>query len=649
MVKYRSLIFLALLFLTGTGFCLKKPLIPIPGSPEIKYSVATIPDSLKENADLIVRDYTMDLQVKSLTAAVIKVHLVLTLLRASAVENANLSLYYDRFSKVKSIKFVCYNATGIQTKKSKSSDIIDESAISYGIFYEENRVKKVKLLPDSYPVTVEYTYEIDLSEFIEYPSMQPQEDYRVSVEHAELNITALNEFFPRLRTRNFSQQPLTNKNGNETTLTYSFQNLAAVEEEKFSIPLSDRVPEVDITANDFKTLGNVYDWGSWKTYGLWDYDLNKDRDILPEKTIERVKLLIKDKVSDLDKIKSIYHFVQENTRYVALSLGLGGWQTSEAKEVAEKGYGDCKGLVNYTKALLSVAGIRSYATIIKAGRNESDILTDFPSSQFNHVILCIPHIPGASDTLWLECTDQKMPFGYLGSFTDNRHALIITPDGGVLVKTPSYQGNMNTICRKVIIDLDSVGNANVSITGVYRGLEYDNLMPMENASVKDLVDAFQKTISTPAAMINKINYKFLKDQLPEAIETVNLSIRSYASRTGNRLFIPFYMFTSATSCMNQRPNRKTPVSFRYSYIDSDTVEVHIPHGFTVESIPGTLEADSRFGHYKVTVTQVGDVLKYTRVSDMKEGRYAPESFSELSAFLQKRNHADKANAVLIKK
>jgi hypothetical protein len=647
MQKNAGLVFFLLLLFSGTGIGIKGMAGPLPlNYKEPKFPVSAITEDLKKNADVVIREYEMKIEVKSLTSISMKVHIVKTVLRESGLEKAILVVPYNNFSKVSSIKAICYNEAGFEVDHSKSSMINDESAVPDGIFYSEDRVKIVKLTDITYPFTVEYFYEFDMHQILGYPVWQPQHYYRVSVEHSEFDLTADDQLLPRFREMNVPQAATITKEKGATCVSYIFDHLPAVEEEKFSVPLEERVPVVRIAATIYRTLGEDYDFTSWKSYGSWDYDLNKDRDLLSDKTRELVMNLIKDKKSNIDKIKVLYHFVQEKTRYVCVTLGIGGWQTIEASTVDEKGYGDCKGLVNYTKALLSVAGIKSYIALVKSGDNEQDILTDFPSSQFNHVILCVPQ---EKDTIWLECTSQKIPFNYLGSFTDHRHVLLITPEGGILVKTPVYPEAGNTCHRKIAIHVDTIGNASVTITAIYKGLQYEDEYGLENRSVKDMQDAFFNKIKTPSASIQEINYRCKKDKDPEVVETVTLTIRSYASLTGNRIFLPLHLTGNMTSSLKEIGDRKTPICFRNGYVDSDTVEISIPAGYKVESIPSAIEASSQFGHYQISVVQNDHELTFYRVLEMKQGRYPADSFGELTNFLQKIARADKSNAVLTKK
>ena len=99
----------------------------------------------------------------------------------------------------------------------------------------------------------------------------------------------------------------------------------------------------------------------------------------------------------------------------------------------------------------------------------SPIITEFPSNQFNHVIVCVPL---KKDTMWLECTSQTRQPGSIESEIENRNALIITPEGGVIVKTPSRKANENVKKKKIIVDLLN-GYTNVKAEIHWTGDQHD--------------------------------------------------------------------------------------------------------------------------------------------------------------------------------
>lgn len=158
--------------------------------------------------------------------------------------------------------------------------------------------------------------------------------------------------------------------------------------------------------------------------------LIQDRDVLDVSTIEKIKSLVAGVTNPIEKAKIVYKFVQDKTRYISVQIGIGGWEPIAANQVDKVGYGDCKGLTNYTKALLDAVGITSYFTLVYA-QQKRNIVKDFSSMQGNHAIL---NIPNNGNDIWLECTSQTISFGFLGDFTDDRDVLVVTPEGGIIKK-----------------------------------------------------------------------------------------------------------------------------------------------------------------------------------------------------------------------
>ena len=163
--------------------------------------------------------------------------------------------------------------------------------------------------------------------------------------------------------------------------------------------------------------------------------------------------------------------MQKKSRYVNIAVGIGGWKPMLASDVDRLGYGDCKALSNYTRALLEVVDVPSYNTILYGNRYKSDIQSDFVSMQGNHMILAIPH---GNHYTWLECTSQDDPFGYQGTFTDDRNVLIIKPEGGEIVRTKIYEDVGNTQKDKGSYTIDENGHFSASVIISSEGSQYSS-------------------------------------------------------------------------------------------------------------------------------------------------------------------------------
>jgi len=392
---------------------------------------------------------------------------------------------------------------------------------------------------------------------------------------------------------------------------------------------------------DFK--GTMTDW---KELGKFQLSLNKGRDQLPDELKKKVAELTNGVKTAEEKIVKLYQFLQSNTRYISIQLGIGGWRPLEASFVAGKLYGDCKALSNYMYALLKEAGIKSHYTLIKAGQGEDDLELDFPSRQFNHAIICVPM---EKDSLWLECTSQTQSPGYMGGFTGNRHALLITEEGGKVTATPRYGINDNTQVRQIKAQLTEDGRLQVRAHTIYSCMQQDDLQMLINSLSKDKVkEVLQEKLDFATYEVDRFNYKENKSKRPSVEEELDISVSNYATITGKRLFIVPNIMTRHGRRLTQQEERKYPLELDVEYRDTDSVEIVIPAGYTAESVPTDVVLETRFGKYRSTVKIDGNRILYFRTMEHFAGNFAAKEYAELVKFYEAMYKADRARLVLVK-
>ena len=608
------------------------------------YVAATIPDSMKANAHSVMRLYEETFTVKNAGEATHKFHYIVTVLDERGQDYATVSVFHDKHTKIIDMEAVIYDASGKQIKKMKRGDIVDVSYGSGGSLFDDNKIKTADLKYANYPYTIEVTEEISTQNLLFFPKFFPQRDASTTVENAKFEIIVPDEVGLRFKTLNGMTAPVISDNNGVKSYFWSLKNLVVRTPEDLSTQYAKYGPGV-MTTPDFFELENIKGgMKSWKELGLFHYTLNKDRDVLSSEAEAEIKKLVANEKDITQKVKKIYEFVQGRTRYVSIQLGIGGWQTFEARTVSDKGYGDCKALSNYTKALLKAAGIPAYQALVDA--DEPDQFLDFPCQNFNHVILCVP-VP--KDTIWLECTSQTGSFGYLGDFTGDRHALLLTPEGGKLVKTPTYKPSDNRQFRNLKIKMEESGDATVSVLAEYSGTQQDNRSGViHNLGVKDQKEWLYKRIKISSFEINSFELTQKKAKVPIVNEKLSLSIRQYGSKSGNRIFVNPNLLTPWTMTLANTQKRKADIEWKMGFVDADTVEITIPTGYKFEYTPSPLKIETKFGKYEISTLVKDDKVLYFRKMLMDKGLYPASASIEIADFFKKIIKADKSQIVLVK-
>jgi hypothetical protein len=118
-----------------------------------EYAASKIADSLKENANVVVRLYQIDIEVVSQRSMTIKKKRVVTVFNEKGLDAIDAIEGYDKRYSIKNIEAIVYDPFGNEIKKIKRKDFIDQSAVSGGTLFSDNRILYAKYTPTQYPFT----------------------------------------------------------------------------------------------------------------------------------------------------------------------------------------------------------------------------------------------------------------------------------------------------------------------------------------------------------------------------------------------------------------------------------------------------------------------------------------------------------------
>lgn len=611
------------------------------------YSISAIPDSLLKGANTVKRFEDIQLEVKSKTAAVLRYKYAFTILNENGDQQAQFVEWYDKMQEVSDIEGSLYDATGKLIKRLKAKDVQDLSGVSDISLMEDNRKKAHNFYYKVYPYTVEYSATIRQNHTFHLPGWITQEDEHIAVEKTSFTVTVPSDYEIKYKALNYQGEPTVKTDKGQRTYSWQLVNKKAIETEPFSPRWHELTTMVRVAPTAFEMQGYAGNMASWKEFGKFLYELKKGRDVLPELIKQKVQQLTAGVTDEKQKVKLLYDFLQKNTRYISIQLGIGGWQPFDASYVASKGYGDCKALTNYMYSLLKEANINSYYALIKAGARDYFIMEDFPSNQFNHAILCVPL---KKDTLWLECTSQTTPAGYMGDFTGNRKALLIDETGGTLVSTPRYVLNDNRQIRSITGKINDAGTLHATVQSIYAAIQQDNLHQMINSLSKDkIMEVLHKELGLATYRINDFSYNEKKSEHPEILEHLDLEVNNYATITGKRIFITPNILNRSNTKLNTEKERLTSINIDYEYKDIDSIMIEVPEGYEPESMPQPLSLKTKFGTYNTTIKLEKNKLTYIRIREQYAGRFPANDIKELAAFYDQIYKADRSRLVLVKK
>ncbi|MFC4210707.1 DUF3857 domain-containing protein [Pedobacter lithocola] len=609
------------------------------------YDVDLISSNLKNRANAIVRNEETIVDMRSTDNVMRLVKKAITVINKNGEDEARIVLFYDKNTSIQSIKGEVYNAAGKLTKKFTQNNFSDESAADGFSLFVDSRVKHFLPNENIYPFTIVYSYEIRYKQNLLIPDWVPKAADDVAVEKSSYTFICKPADELRIKAQNYVGKPEEVINDKQKSLIWKVNNLFAVKSEPYSPNAENYQTSVKIAPIQFDYYNHRGSYKDWNQLGKWVYaDLLKGRSTLLPSTVATIKELVKNETTDKGKARKIYEFMQNKTRYISVQIGIGGFQPVAAADVDRLGYGDCKALVNYMQSLLNVVGIESYYCVVEAGIEKVSLDPTFASMvQGNHVILCMP-LKG--DTTWLECTSQKIPFGFLGDFTDDRTVLACTPEGGKLLKTPKLQAENNRQIRHADLTVFSNGDVKGTIKTVYFGSQYNN---MENVVGKPFVEQ-QKLLSgiydIDNITFNAINYSQKKDAVPETNENVVLFLRNYGAVNNNKMLLQLNAFNVKSSVSESR-NRIRPVYINRGYTDEDTIVYTLPAEVLTDKLgENDKEFKNQFGEYISKSTLNGNKLTYYRKLIVNDGTFPAEEYAAFSKFINDVNSADQYKVIL---
>lgn len=607
------------------------------------YDVDKIPASLRKDADAVIRNYTTRFEIDDESSAEEKVTFVVTIFDQDGQDYGRLALPYDKFIDIDDLDGKILDSKGEDIRDLDDDDVKDYSDISSYSLYEDFRIKVAQLYYDKYPYTIEYTYKISYDGYLNWPTWYSRHSLD-PVQLSRFEVKVPDNYNLRYWCNKELVVPRISIDGD--LYTWEATNLKPLSYDAAGEDIENIATVVRIAPSNFDIDGYEGNMDTWKSFGLWYNKLCKGKYKLPDGAIKNVKSIISPGDNSKQKVLKLYKYLQSHTRYVSVELGIGDWQPFDATYVYDHGYGDCKALSNYMISLLKEEGITAYPVLIHAGDNIHPVVDNFPSNQFNHVIV---YVPLKNDSLWLECTSQTELPGEVDWDIENRKGLMITPHGGVLVKVPKSMPEQNTQIKNVKVALSENG---ATVTGI---IKWSGNQRVSARSIMHETPEKQRkwiwgSFETPDTKLKHYSFKSRNDSNGQINLNINISLPNYVSLSGRRIFFNPDLMDRRTSVPEDVKKRLSPVRFSYPYLDVDSVTYNIPSGYKIEAFPDNVDLSSSFGSFERKLMPIGSKkILYVRSLQIRKYSIPAKNYEEYRKFFSNIVEADRAQVVLVKK
>ncbi|MFY8107496.1 MAG: DUF3857 domain-containing protein [Bacteroidia bacterium] len=587
--------------------------------------------SVSSTPDLVILRSETTFKIASSSKAELEENYLLLIKNAEGLAKSESEFYYDNLIKISSLTIVIKDIRGEIQKKIHLSDFGDFSAIAGNGMYTEDRVKLYDFTQFTFPFFMEVSVERKYNGFLHLPSFYPIYTYGISAYELDYKIEYPKDYALTWKQFGTGIKSKIDTVSSTHVLQFHVDSIQQIVEEDYAPDFNELVPHVVFNLPYFKYDKTEGDLSSWTNYGNWlSALLNTLNSEFSDETKKELIAIKELQISKKEKAEMVYKWFQNKTRYISVQIGIGGYKPSAPKLVDAFGYGDCKALVYYYISLLKFIDIDAYYCVIKSSyESETVPVLEHPNfTYFNHVIAALP-ING--DTMFVECTNQKIPFGFVPSSWIGKPYLLVSNSQSYLSKVPhiTYGENASNSYRnyKVSKDYKMLANEHNLYSGIQmRSKIWELIEPKEQ---------LQKTMTLYQSSKNRKleNYEVELDKKYQFIQVKEAVSSVIKPKSDGRIILNVFE-DKWMSGFDWDTSRLYTGVFRNSYIISDTIVFEFDTLIKDVILPENLNHSNKLYHYEVKLSfRDNKIWVYRRITINKVNL----SLSEMKALVKENS------------
>lgn len=452
-----------------------------------------------------------------------------------------------------------------------------------------------------------------------------------------------------LREFNFAGTPIqktSTKEGDITRVVYHYKDVAAYEREPHTPNHALSFPHVVTVSKAFTEGGkrNVLFENVKDLYG-WYSSVCKDIGNKPEELKNIVGDLTREKKTDLEKIESIFYWVQDNIRYIAFENGIMGFKPDAAQNVFTKKYGDCKGKANLLKQMLKVAGYDARLTWI----GTSDLPYDYsmPSLCVDNHMICTVILNGKR--YFLDGTEEFIAINDYSQRLQSKQVLIEDGNNFIIDRVPDFSADRNKVRQAFQLNIDDVkmtGSSTVEYNGEAKIMVQSIYSSVRSENKTELFSNYLRKQNDNIVISNIKNPDFINRQKPLHV-SFDVAANNQVTRTGNELYVVLD-WNKDFGDMEFDDQRKNDYEFNHKYHYTLQAELTLPPGYKVDYLPSSFKKSTPGYSFEGSYANKGKSIMYTKTIIINKPIIRKSEFEEWNSFVRDINKFYNDQVVLTK-
>ncbi|MCP9762140.1 DUF3857 domain-containing protein [Lacihabitans soyangensis] len=558
--------------------------------------------------------------------------------KASIYQYADQSIVYSPFfQEINNIEAATFVPSEKGPKKLNVKEITTEKENSKGIFYDDYLVKKFTFqgLQQGAVSTLKY------QETIKDPYMMPSFIFGnyLPIQNAEFSVTFPSNIKVNFKKfGDFSNIVFTeSKSKNKTTYTWKASNLKDIPYESKSLNIRYLTPSVQLFIENYtidnKTIEVLSDERKLFNYYA---SLVRNLNASPDKALIHLTDSLTNGKSDLEKIKTVYYWVQDYVKYIAFEDGMGGFIPREASQVFSKRYGDCKDMASLITTMLKIANVKDVHLGWIGTRDIPFKYAENPSLSVDNHMIAVAKV----DNQWvfLDATDDRIDYGLPTSHIQGKQCMIkLTDTEYQIIDVPVVKSNINARKDKTEIKIEGnnlVGIGKTTLDGLWKTEVKYYLSNYSEKEKQDYTEALFK-VGNNKCKVGPVTINNLKDREKLIGFDYSFQVPDFVKKIDNELYFNPHIYTHITADNLMQKSRKNDFVNDYAWKEESEVEIEVPENHELVYLP---ESSNYTG------ANFGYALSY----EQKSGKIILKQITYLNTLVLKKSEFEEWNKMINK-